>query len=107
MLGPRTQCFGGEYTLTWRQLGPATGNTWLVLADRFTGLVFEIYFPREATAKQLITIVREMFSTFGVAENIATDDGSQFRANEMENFLTRWGVEHRISSDYNPHANLS
>ena len=50
--------------------------------------------------------MREMFSTFGVEENIATDDGSQFRANEMETFLTRWEVDHRISSDYNPHSNL-
>ena len=38
--------------------------------------------------------------------HISTDDGSQFRANEMENFLTRWGVEHRNSSNYNPHSNL-
>ena len=50
--------------------------------------------------------MREIFSTFGVAENIATDDRSQFRANEMETFLTRWGVDHRISSDYSPHSNL-
>ena len=64
------------------------------------------YFPREATAKELITIVREMFTTFGVAETISTDHGSQFRASEMEYFLTRWGVEHRISSDYNLHSNL-
>ena len=64
------------------------------------------FIHRKATAKQQITIMREIFSTFGVAENIATDDRSQFRANEMETFLTRWGVDHRISSDYNPHSNL-
>ena len=62
------------------------------------------FIHRKATAKQRITIMREIFSTFGVAENIATDDRSQFRANEMETFLTRWGMDHRISSDYNPHS---
>ena len=72
-------------------------KTWLVLADRFNRWVSVFYFPREATAKQLITILREMFSTFDVAESIATDDGSRFRANEMEN---------RISSYYNTHSNL-
>ena len=65
-----------------------------------------LFFPREATAKQLITILRKMLSTFGVAENIATDDGSQFWANEMEMLLTRWEVSCRISSDYRPHLNL-
>ena len=39
-------------------------------------------------------------------ENLATDDGSQFRAHIIEDFLTRWGVEHKISADYNPHSNL-
>ena len=47
-----------------------------------------------------------MFYTIDVAESIITDGGCQFGANEMENFLTRWGVEHRNSSDYNPHSNL-
>ena len=69
---------------------------WLVLADKFTGWVSVFFFHREATAKQRITILREMFSTLGLAENIATDDRSQFRGNEMEAFLTRWGVDHRI-----------
>ena len=77
-----------------------------MLADRFIGWVSVFYFPMEATAKQLITILREMLSTFDVAESIGTDNRSQFRANEMENFLTRWGAEHRIISDFNPHSNL-
>ena len=38
-------------------------KTWLVLADRFTGWVSVFYFPKEATAKQLIIIVREIFTT--------------------------------------------
>ena len=24
----------------------------------------------------------------------------------MEDFVARWGVDHRISADYNPHSNL-
>ena len=79
-------------------------KTWLVLADRFTGWVTIFFFPREAKAKQLITILWEMFSTCGVWENVVTDGRSQFRA--MEIFLTRLGVEHRISSDYSPLSNL-
>ena len=58
-------------------------KTWLVLSNRFTGWVSVLYLPKEASAKQLITIVRVICTTFGVAENVATDDGSQFRANEV------------------------
>jgi hypothetical protein len=72
-------------------------RTWLVVADRFTGWV---------SVKELITILREMFSTFGVAEEMASDHGSLFRSAEMEQFLARWGVRHRTSSEYNPHSNL-
>ena len=60
-----------------------------MLANRFTGWVSVFFFSREATAKQRIIILREIFSTFGVAEKIATDNRSQFR--------TRWVVDHRIS----------
>ena len=63
------------------------------------------FIHRKATTKQQITIMREIFFTFGVEENIANYNGSQLRANEMETFLTRWEMDHRISSDYNPHSN--
>ena len=49
-------------------------KTWLVLADRLTGWVSVFYFAKEATDKQLVTIVREMFTTFGVAENMASSE---------------------------------
>ena len=81
-------------------------KTWLVVADRFTGWVSVHYFPREATALQLVDCLKLMFVTFGVPEILATDHGSQFRAAEMEKFLKTWGVHHRVSSDYNPHSNL-
>ena len=79
---------------------------WLIFADRFTGWVSVFYFEKEATAKGLVKILRELFTTFGVAENLTSDDGSQCRAHDTQEFLARWGIEHRISADYNPHSNL-
>ena len=74
-------------------------KAWLVLVDSFTGLVSVLFIHSEAK------IIQEIFFTFGVAENITNYDRSQPRANEMETFLTRWGMDHRISSGYNPHSN--
>ena len=51
-------------------------------------------------------ILWDQFTAFGVAENLTSDDGSKFRAHVTQEFLKRWGVEHRISANYNPHANL-
>ena len=34
---------------------------------------------------------------FGVPDELASDDGPQFRAKEFEDFLRRWGVNHRQS----------
>ena len=46
------------------------------------------------TAKDLVKIMRDQFTIFGVAENLTSDDGSQFRAHDTQ-FLNREGVEHR------------
>ena len=82
------------------------GKTWLIIADRFSGWISVYYFSKEATAAELVKILKTQFSTFGVAENFSSDDGSQFRSHTFQEFLKLWGVTHRISSDYNPHSNL-
>ena len=76
------------------------------MADRFSGWVSVYYFSREATAKDLIKILREHFMTLGTAEEISTDSGPQFISHEFSQFLKTWGVRHRKSSEYNAHSNL-
>ena len=83
------------------------GKSWLIIADRFTGWVSTFYFHREAVSTDLIKIVKEYFSTVGVAEHISTDEGNQFVSTRFENFLKSWGtIHHRVSSAYNAHSNL-
>jgi hypothetical protein len=83
------------------------GKSWLVCADRFTGWVSTYYFPREAVASDLVRLMKEYFATFGVAEHISSDEGSQFVSSKFVNFLQSWGADcHKISSAYNPHSNL-
>ena len=38
------------------------------------------------------------FATFGVPEEISSDDGPEFIAGNMEKFLLLWGIRHRLSS---------
>ena len=83
------------------------GKTWLICADRFTGWVSTYYYPREATATDLVKTIKEYFTTFGVAEHISSDSGSQFVSQQFQSFLKAWGADcHKVSSSYNPHSNL-
>ena len=83
------------------------GKTWLVCADRFSGWVSCFYYPREATATDLVKTMKEYFSTYGVAEHISSDSGVQFTSQQFQTFLKAWGTDlHKISSSYNPHSNL-
>ena len=81
-------------------------RTWLIIADRFSGWTSAFYFPGEASSNDLIKVLRDVFTTFGAAEEISTDAGSQFMSHAFKDFLKRWGVSHRVSSEYNPHSNL-
>jgi len=82
------------------------GKTWLVTADRFTGWVSVYYFPSEASSKELIKVFRDIFTTFGVPQEITTDGCPQFSSHDLVLLLEEWGVQHRKSAPYNPHANI-
>ena len=83
------------------------GKSWLVIADRFSGWLCLYYFLREATSCDLVNTLKYYFCIFGVADQVSSDDGPQFRSNEFRQFLTSWGVgKHRVSSSYHPHSNL-
>lgn len=40
------------------------------------------------------------FSRFGIPEELSSDGGPEFASATTQEFLTRWGVHHRLSSAY-------
>ena len=81
------------------------GRTYLVYADRLSGWPCVIDMSHEATARNLVTALREMFSYTGVPVVLRTDGGPQFTAGLTRRFLSKWGVQHQISSPHYPQAN--
>lgn len=48
-----------------------------------------------------------IFHVYGVPEYVVSDNGSQFKANEFNAFLTTYGITHTYTAYYSPQANAS
>ena len=84
------------------------GNHFLVVADRLSGWVEIFASPSKSfssSASGLIAHLRKFFSLFGVPEELSSDGGPQFKAAVTEEFLSKWGIRHRMSSAYFPQSN--
>ena len=79
------------------------GKNYLVIVDRYSH--WPLVYKAENGASGLVGILREVFSTYGVAEEVASDGGKEFTANETQEFFKNWSVHHRLSSVAFPHSN--
>lgn len=50
---------------------------------------------------------KQIFHVYGVPEVILSDNGSQFKSNEFNAFLTSYGVSHTYTAYYSPQSNAS
>ena len=89
-------------------IGPLNGNCYiLTIVDSFSKFVHAEPL-KIATSKCLIKFLRDnIFLTFGVAEIVITDNGSQFTSSDFQNFLKEFNVRHCPVSMYHPQANAA
>lgn len=52
-------------------------------------------------------LLKQIFHVYGVPEYIVSDNGSQFRSNELNAFLTSLGIKHTYTALYSPQSNAS
>ena len=82
------------------------GREFLVYVDRLSGWPAVFQFPRgDATSRQVIKALREVFVSLGVPVRLRTDGGPQYKSREVAAFLKRWGVQHVMSTPYYPQSN--
>nr|XP_054775066.1 uncharacterized protein K02A2.6-like [Lytechinus pictus] len=65
----------------------------------------EIAATSSVTTTSVISILEKMFTKWGLPESITTDNGPQFTPEQFEEFLAVNGIQHRLTTRYNPQSN--
>ena len=80
-----------------------SGRNYLVVVDRYSG--WPSVYRLTGGSAPLIKKLREIFVTFGIPEELASDGGPEFSSSDTVTFLKDWGVKWRLSSVAYPHSN--
>ena len=84
------------------------GKYFLVIGDRLSGWTEVVQVnpgTKNSGSKGLCNALRQVYATFGVANEISSDGGPEFVSAEAKDFYSRWGTKHRVSSAYFPQSN--
>ena len=84
--------------------GPFNGEMFLLVVDAKSKWI-EVFPMSSTTASATIRALRFPFATHGLPEVIVSDNGPQFVAQEMKDFLKSNGIRQCLSSPYHPASN--
>ncbi|XP_064468503.1 uncharacterized protein K02A2.6-like [Ornithodoros turicata] len=84
--------------------GPFLSKNFLVAVDAHSKWP-EVFVLQSTTAAATIQCVRELFTRWGIAGTIVTDNGPQFCAESFQMFLKQNCVKHITSAPYHPSSN--
>ena len=84
--------------------GPFYGKMFLISVDAHSKWP-EVVEMSNTTAQKTIDELRKLFAAYGLPEQIVTDNGPQFTADEFTHFLKENGVKHIRCSPYHPSSN--
>ena len=84
--------------------GPIQGKMMLVVVDAHSKWP-EVATMTSTTAPATIRVLREMFATYGLPQQLVSDNGPQFTSTEFADFLKQNGIKHIKSAPYHPSTN--
>ena len=70
--------------------GPVSGKMLMDAHSKWP----EVYEMTSTTAQKTIEILRHIFASYGLPEQLVSDDGPQFVAKEFEEFMLNNGIKH-------------
>ena len=83
---------------------PQQARFFIVLTDLYTKWP-EVKPVSTVTSHSVIEFLSDMFSRWGLPEEIISDNGKQFVSQEFEQFLTSHGIKHCKTALYHPQSN--
>ena len=84
--------------------GSLRGNYYLILVDAHSKWPKVIHMT-STTSSSTIRELRKIFTTFGLPEQLVSDNGPQFASAEFSQFLKSNGIKHIKSAPYHPLTN--
>ncbi|GFX59108.1 uncharacterized protein K02A2.6 [Trichonephila clavipes] len=57
------------------------------------------------TAQSVIIVMKSIYATHGIPEELVSDGGPQYNSNLMMNFFREWGIKHHVTLPHFPRVN--
>ena len=94
--------------MPWNKIGvdlfEIKGRQYLVAIDYYSNFT-EVDFLSTTSSSQVITILKKQSARFGIPSTIVSDNGPQFSSEEFKQFVSKWGINHTVSSPNHPQGN--
>ena len=84
--------------------GPFIGHMYLIVIDAHSKWV-EVIMMTSTTAEKTITELHKIFASYGLPEQLVTDNGPQFTSSEFDVFMKCNGIKHILTAPYHPKSN--
>ncbi|XP_052751504.1 uncharacterized protein K02A2.6-like [Galleria mellonella] len=84
--------------------GPFFDQYFLIVVDAYTKWL-EVIPTTSITTTTTIKILKNLFTTFGLPITIVSDNGRQFRSEEMMTFLKENGIQSKFTAPFHPSTN--
>ena len=84
--------------------GPFMGKLFLILVDAHSKWL-EVHVVPSTSAAATIDKLRAIFATFGLPDQIVSDNGPGFTSTEFQQFLSANGIRQTLTSPYHPSSN--
>ena len=84
--------------------GPFMDKSFFIVVDAHSKWAEVVEMPQTTTART-IAVLRHLFATHGIPEQIVSDNGPQFTSNDFAEFTKTNGIKHTRSSPYHPATN--
>ena len=84
--------------------GPFYGSMYMVVVDAHSKWL-EVFPMSTTTTEKTLEVLRNLFASYGLPEQLVSDNGPQFTSHEFELCMKANGIKHIKTSPYHPASN--